>query len=108
LVRRIARLVGILTELRKGITYKILHSELKPEIGYYSFWRFFRNIFSSKKQNICMRLTHKPGEKAFVDFCDGIDIINDLTGEIIKTPSQPRFYTLRFNSLGSIEFSMSF
>lgn len=75
----------VLTELRKGITYKILHSELKPEIGYYSFWRFFRNIFSSKKQNICMRLTHKPGEKAFVDFCDGIDIINDLTGEVIKT-----------------------
>jgi transposase len=75
----------ILKELKKGITYKILHEELNPQVGYFGFWRTFKHIFSQKKQNISMRLNHKPGEKVFVDFCDGIDIINDLTGEVITT-----------------------
>ena len=93
----------VLTELRKGITYKILHEELKPQTGYFGFWRFFRQIFSRKKQNICMRLSHKPGEKAFVDFCDGIDIINDLTGEIITT--QLFVATLPFSQYTFAEFT---
>ncbi len=75
----------VIDELRKGISFKILHQELNPEIGYYGFWRFFRTILASKKPNICLRLVHKPGEKSFVDFCDGIDIINDITGDTIKT-----------------------
>jgi hypothetical protein len=67
----------ILKELGKGISYKILYEEIKPTIGYYSFWRFFRKLFSSKKQNISIRIIHKLGEKAFVDFCDGIQIIDE-------------------------------
>jgi len=93
----------VLAELRKGITYKTLHSELNPQVGYFGFWKFFRKLFSQKKQNICMRLIHKPGEKAFVDFCDGIEVINDLTGEIIKT--QLFVATLPFSQYTFAEFT---
>ena len=93
----------VITELRKGITYKILHEELNPEIGYYGFWRFFKQIFIKTKQNICMRLVHKPGEKVFVDFCDGINIINDITGEVIKT--QLFVATFPFSQYTFAEFS---
>ena len=93
----------VLTELRKGITYKTLHGELNPQVGYFGFWKLFRKLFSKKKQNICMRLIHKPAEKAFVDFCDGIEIIHDMTGEIIKT--QLFVATLPFSQYTFAEFT---
>jgi transposase len=33
-----------------------------------------------KKQNVCMRQTHKAGEKVFVDYCDGLFLTDPLTG----------------------------
>lgn len=38
-----------------------------------------------KKQNVCMRHTHKGGEKVFVDYCDGLFITDPVTG--IQTPT---------------------
>jgi transposase len=93
----------VLGELRKGITYKNLHSELSPNVGYFGFWKMFRKIFSQKKQNISMRIIHKPAEKAFVDFCDGIEIIHDITGEVIKT--QLFVATLPFSQYTFAEFT---
>ncbi|WP_338635664.1 IS21 family transposase [Spirobacillus cienkowskii] len=75
----------VLKELGKGISYKVLYEELKPTISYFSFWRFFRKLYGLKRQNISIRIIHKPGEKTYVDFCDGIQIFDELTGEVIKT-----------------------
>jgi transposase len=45
---------------------------------YYRRWRV--------KLSVVMRQTHRPGEKGFVDFCDGLFITDAVTGE--KTPTQ--------------------
>jgi len=35
--------------------------------------------------SVVMRQTHLAGEKAFVDYCDGLELIDIATGEVIKT-----------------------
>lgn len=94
----------ILRELGKGISYKVLYEEIKPTVGYFSFWRFFRKLYGLKRQNISIRIIHKPGEKAFVDFCDGIQIIDELTGEVIKTHLYVA--TLPFSQYTFAEFTL--
>jgi len=44
---------------------------------YYKRWR--------KKLDYCMRQEHRAGEKLFVDYCDGLSIVNPKTGELIAT-----------------------
>lgn len=46
-------------------------------VEYYHRW--------TKKLSVVMRQTHKPGEKAFVDFCDGLFITDERTGEKKRT-----------------------
>ncbi len=38
-----------------------------------------------KKLDYCMRQEHRAGEKVFVDFADGLSIVDRLTGELIPT-----------------------
>ena len=44
---------------------------------YYSRWR--------EKRDYCMRQEHRAGEKAFVDYSDGLSIVDTDTGELIPT-----------------------
>lgn len=37
------------------------------------------------KLDYCMRQEHRPGEKAFIDYSDGLSILDAVTGEIILT-----------------------
>lgn len=37
------------------------------------------------KQDYCMRQVHRGGEKLFVDYCDGLSIVDAVTGELKKT-----------------------
>src|SRR5690606_17611669 len=39
-----------------------------------------------RKLSVVMRQHHRPGEKTFIDFCDGIALTNPMTGE--KEPTQ--------------------
>ncbi len=57
-----------------------------------------------KKPNVTIPLTHKPGEKAQIDYCDGIDIIDPVTCKITKT----QLFTgvLPFSSHIYAEFSL--
>jgi len=32
-----------------------------------------------------MRQHHRPGEKSFVDYCDGLKIVDSVSGELIPT-----------------------
>ena len=57
----------------------------------------------SKRQN--MRLKHVPGEKAFVDYTDGIDIYDLNTGEVVST--ELFVGTLPFSSYVYAEFTFS-
>jgi len=44
---------------------------------YYHRWR--------SKLDYCMRQEHRAGEKAFIDYCDGLAIVDALTGELVPT-----------------------
>jgi transposase len=44
---------------------------------YYHRWR--------GKLDYCMRQEHRGGEKAFIDYCDGIPFVNRMTGELVPT-----------------------
>lgn len=75
-------------ELRnKHVTLMLLWEEYKGEhpdgYMYTQFWQLYREW--QKKQDYCMRQEHIPGEKLFVDYCDGLKIIDSVTGEIGET-----------------------
>ncbi|MBI2607053.1 MAG: IS21 family transposase [Deltaproteobacteria bacterium] len=77
-------------ELRRRdhqVTLALLWTEYKAEnpTGYqYSrFAELYRRW--AKRLSLVMRQNHRPGEKAFVDFCDGVAIVNPLTGESVPT-----------------------
>lgn len=72
-------------EYSQGITLKVLHAELSPpEINYFQFWAEYRKR-RPKTPVVTMRLNHKPGEKAFFDFGDGINFVDAKTGAITST-----------------------
>ena len=88
----------------KGTTIKQIHQEVAPEVSYLNFWRAFREQVSrqASPQEVTIRLHHKPGEKAQIDFCDGLAITDPLTG---KTTSTELFLgVLPFSSYTFAEF----
>lgn len=84
-----------------GATIGILHKEYAPDVNYTTFWRRFTDGRVNK--DICLRLEHKPGEKAFFDFCDGITIYDPITGEAKTT--ELFCGVLAFSSLTYAEFT---
>lgn len=72
-------------EVSRGVQINILAREHAAGIiSYVQFWREYRRRYP-QVPSVTMRLTHKPGEKCFFDYGDGIDIINPTTGEVTKT-----------------------
>lgn len=72
-------------EVSRGTQFNILAREYAGgEISYVQFWRQFYKTYPAVP-SATMRLDHKPGEKTFFDYTDGIDIINPETGEIRTT-----------------------
>lgn len=70
---------------RPNVTLALLWEEYKAADlqGYnYSYFTELYLIWK-KKQRISMRQTHKAGEKLFIDYGEGLSIINRLTGETI-------------------------
>jgi transposase len=67
-----------------GVTIKQLHSELAPEASY---TRFRRRLIAKAPRPMAatMRLEHKPGEQVQIDYCDGIDVVDRVSGECRKT-----------------------
>ena len=75
-------------EIRKhDVNLEVLWSEYKqanPDgYGYSHFCELFNKF--RKKLNYSMRQEHKAGEKGFIDFGKGLDIVDTLTGELIPT-----------------------
>jgi transposase len=72
---------------RPHVTLELLwqeYREAQPN-GYQRSW--FGDLYRRwrMKLNVCMRQEHRAGEKIFVDYCDGIGIIDRSTGEEIPT-----------------------
>ncbi|MEK7288156.1 MAG: hypothetical protein AAB091_06320 [Elusimicrobiota bacterium] len=75
-------------ELRNShVTLTLLwqeHKEQHPDShGYTQFAHYYSEY--KKKLGLVMRQEHKAGEKVFVDYCDGLGIIDPDTGEIVPT-----------------------
>jgi len=72
-------------EVSRGTQMNILAREHAGDtISYVQFWRQFYKTYPSIPA-VTMRLDHKPGEKIFFDYTEGIDIINPSTGEVTET-----------------------
>jgi transposase len=72
------------SERAKGANVKQLHQEFAPEVTY---GRFRRRLLAKLPPKVkpTLRLEHKPGEQAQVDYADGIPIIDRATGVSTKT-----------------------
>lgn len=88
----------------RGVTVKQLHAEYAPEVTYWRFWHQLR-MAAPVAPEVTLRLVHKPGERAQVDYADGIGVVNAQTGEVTKT--QLFLGTLPFSSYVFGEFVFS-
>jgi transposase len=69
------------------VTLALLWEEYKaehPEGYQYSQFAVLYRRFE-KRLSVVLRQVHRGGEKCFVDFCDGLALIDEHTGERIKT-----------------------
>ena len=72
-------------EVSRGTQLNILAREHAGNvISYVQFWRQFNKKFP-ELPTVTMRLTHKPGERVFFDYTDGIDVVDQETGETRST-----------------------
>jgi len=69
------------------VTLALLWEEYKTESPHGYQYSQFAELYRqwSKKLSISMRQTHRAGEKAFVDYCNGIHVTNIDTGDKTKT-----------------------
>lgn len=75
-------------ELRnKDVTLMLLWQEYLQEHPDGLQYVQFTNLYKEYKQklDLVMRQEHKGGEKTFVDYCDGLEVIHSETGEVKKT-----------------------
>ena len=76
-------------ELSKAsVTLALLWAEYKESIGEkaYGYTQFCEHYKRwSKKLSVVMRQNHKAGEKSFVDYCDGLWLVDPKTGERKRT-----------------------
>ena len=89
-------------DFHRGCTIKVLHKECTSEVTYKVFWNYFRGLVPAATESVTVRLDHKPGEKTFFDFADGIDMVDRKTGEV--TTTQLFSAVLPFSSLVAGEF----
>ena len=72
-------------EVSRGVQMNILAREhAAGTISYVQFCRQFHKQYP-QVPTVTMRLDHKPGEKSFFDYTEGIDIVDKTTGEVRST-----------------------
>jgi transposase len=72
---------------KRYVTYKQVYQEYATNLtSYDSFLREIKKRISQDLEStVRIRLQHKPGEKIFIDYTDGIDLLAPKTGEIQST-----------------------
>ncbi|MBL7671463.1 MAG: IS21 family transposase [Bdellovibrionaceae bacterium] len=72
-------------EASRGVQMNILAREhAEGKISYVQFWREYNKKYPSHP-TVTMKLIHKPGDRCFFDYTEGIDIVDRESGEIRKT-----------------------
>ncbi len=69
-----------LTLSQLWIEYKEEHPDGYQYTQFCDYYRQWRG-----KLDYCMRQEHRGGEKVFIDYCDGLTIVDALNGEILTT-----------------------
>jgi transposase len=69
-----------LTLTQLWLEYKEKHSDGYQYTQFCAYYRRWRG-----RLDYCMRQEHRAGEKTFIDYSDGLAIVNHLTGELIPT-----------------------
>ena len=71
----------------KSVTLALLWQEyLEVNAGGYQYTQYCEHYKRwSKKLSVVMRQHHVAGEKTFVDYCDGISLVDAKTGDLIPT-----------------------
>ena len=69
-----------LTLSQLWLEYKAEHPDGYQYTQFCDYYRRWRS-----KLDYCMRQEHRAGEKVFVDYCDGLSIIDPRSGELIDT-----------------------
>lgn len=75
---------GVRATVTSGATIKQVHAEQAPEVSYTRFRRTLHRR-ATPPPAVALRITHQPGEKAQVDYCDGVAVVDAKTGEVRKT-----------------------
>lgn len=74
-------------QFKLGVPLQILWEELfessKIPIQYPGFWKQFTKRFPELPKTMVRHFA--PGERVEIDYCDGIDVLDPGTGEILKT-----------------------
>lgn len=74
-------------EFLSGVSLNVIHEELlernKISIGYSGFWKQVQKRANLSKAT--MIKIHKPGERCEIDYADGVDIIDPVTGLVQTT-----------------------
>lgn len=89
--RPIPNWADVHAELRKhksiNLTLSLIWEEYRKEhpdgYGQTQFFEYYRRW--KQKLAISMRQEHRAGEKAFVDYCDGLPLVGEKEGELIPT-----------------------
>ena len=92
-------------QFSRGVQLNILAREFSSEISYSQFCRQFHKIYPSVPV-VTMRLEHKPGEKSFFDYAEGIDIIDRVTGEVRQTSLFCGVMAMSSLTFGEFTFTM--
>ena len=98
------------------VSLQVLHEELyesgRVRVGYSGFWKQLQKNVNFTK--VTMVRTFKAGERCEIDYCDGISILDPVTGEIKSTElfvgvlCQSRYVFAEFSwSQKSVEFLSS-
>jgi transposase len=74
-------------EVQAGVTLYVLWGEEvengRVPVQYPAFWKQYEKRYPESK--VSMHRVFQPGTRAEIDYCDGIDIFDPTTGEILKT-----------------------
>ncbi len=76
-------------QANKNVTLALLCQEyLESNPGGYQYSQYCEHYRRwSRKLSVVMRQAHKAGEKSFVDYCDGISLVDINAGELISIHS---------------------
>jgi hypothetical protein len=92
-------------ESSRGVQLNILAREhAEGKVSYVQFWREYQKKYPNLP-TVTMKLDHKPGERCFFDYAEGIDIVDRVTGEVTKTSLMCG--VMAMSSLTSGEFTLT-